>query len=102
MCGKTKANIMYFGTEGGADVMASDIKMNIDGINFKISYKKESERIRLNVVGRHQIYSALAGVCCGIIFGMSLTEIAKNIENWEATIATIPRVSVLKRFESVV
>ncbi|HRY60523.1 MAG TPA: UDP-N-acetylmuramoyl-tripeptide--D-alanyl-D-alanine ligase [Patescibacteria group bacterium] len=79
---RTIGNILFYGTDDGADVVAKKIKSTKDGLSFDLIYKKEKEKINLKVVGRHNVYSALSAVCCGIIYGMTLKEIKKNLENY--------------------
>lgn len=83
MAKRTCGKILFFGQDIDADIIASDIKMNLKGLNFNISYKKEKMNFSLNIIGRHQVYSVLAGICCGLVYGMNLEEIAKNLKNYK-------------------
>lgn len=93
MSERTGANVLFYGTGRGCDLKASDIKMDFDGLDFKISYKKESAKVHMDIVGRHMVYSALAGAAVGLVYGMNLKEIAKNLGNYKAP---KNRVNILK------
>ena len=80
---KTNKNIIFYGLEKNADVIASNIKMDLEGLSFEVSYKKEKVNISLKIIGRHQVYSILAGIACGLIYGMDLNEIKNNLKNYQ-------------------
>ena len=78
----TKAEIITYGLKEGADLQATDINIIYDettgwptGLNFKINYKGSVVPAFLpGFVAEHLIYSALAGLCVGIYFGLNLVE----------------------------
>lgn len=83
MSTRTSAQVLGFGQGRGADILASDIKMNFNGLKFDVVYKKGKQAFSIPVTGKHQVYSALAGIACGLIYGLSLKEAANNIKNFK-------------------
>jgi len=94
-----KSRVLTFGFSEGADVRATDIGFNyvseengstlssnskkIKGLSFKLSYKGTIIPVRLNnVLSKHSVYSALAGICVGIELGINLVEIGAALENF--------------------
>lgn len=78
----TKAEIITYGFKEGADLQATDINIITDdtglrpkGLNFKVSYKGNSIPAYLpEVMAKHLIPSALAGLSVGLVFGINLVE----------------------------
>ena len=77
----TKAEVITFGFNEGADLRASDINIiynEIDwpaGLNFKLNYKGNIVPAFLpDAVAEHLIPSALAGLAIGLVFGINLVE----------------------------
>ncbi len=89
MAEKTKARIITYGLDDGADVRGVEIAysgkgLNIEGINFKISYQGKSVPMFLpRVFGEHQLYSALAAAGTGIAFGINLVEVGEGLKNYQ-------------------
>ncbi|HAI74246.1 MAG TPA: hypothetical protein DCS28_02540 [Candidatus Moranbacteria bacterium] len=83
------AEIFSFGFSETADARAMDVFLNCcekdmpGGLSFKLNYKGTTMPMRLNnILARHNIYAALAGVSVGIGLGMNLVEIGANLENF--------------------
>lgn len=89
------ARIFSFGFREDADAQAMDVFLNqqdvetrfiassLRGLSFKLSYKGTTIPLRLNnILAKHNIYAALAGVSVGIELGLNLVEIGKGLENF--------------------
>lgn len=77
----TKAEVITFGFNEGADLRGSDINIIYNesgwptGLNFKLNYKGNIVPAFLpEAVAEHLIPSALAGLAVGLIFGVNLVE----------------------------
>ncbi len=109
---KTRANILTFGFNDGADIKISNfenylqaqidadktqinadtIRVNpsnnlresaLGGVSFKIEYGGSFVPVNLkNVFSRTQAYAVAAAFCVGIIYGLNLVEIAELIERY--------------------
>lgn len=94
-----KARVLTFGFSHEADIKASDVAFNyvngedsavissqskkIKGLSFKLNYKGSTMPVRLNnILSRHNIYAALAGICVGIEMKINLVEIGAALENF--------------------
>jgi len=76
---KKKPAIFSFGIKQRADFLASDIKI----LNRKISFSLKSHKFRLNTLGYHNIYNALAVIAAARILGMGYNEIASGLSSFE-------------------
>lgn len=87
---KTRAKILSFGFNQGADVQIGNMEYRLEngkpeGIAFKVQYGGSFVPVRLNkTFGKPQAYSAAAAISVGIMFGMHLVEISEALSEYEA------------------
>ncbi|MBZ9572143.1 hypothetical protein KJA15_02340 [Patescibacteria group bacterium] len=80
----TNLDALTFGFQEGADVLATDIKLNT-GTNFKLNYQGKVVPIWLDYLfGKEQIYSALSAISVGIILNLNLVEISQALKNYKS------------------
>ncbi|MFQ5613094.1 MAG: alanine racemase [Anaerolineae bacterium] len=68
MVPRTQARIITYGLKSGADVRATDLKLDRAGAAFTLRYEGRSYPGRTPLLGRHQLYPILAAVATGIVF----------------------------------
>ena len=79
---ETNLKELTFGFQEGADFQATDVKLN-SGTNFKVNYRGNIVPIWLEkLFGKEQIYSALAAIAVGTIFGLNLVEISQSLKSY--------------------
>jgi len=72
--------VMY-GLGPGAEVRGIEMREDgIDGMRFAVEARRQRAEVRLRLMGRHNVYNALAGIAVGLESGMSLDECARAIE----------------------
>ncbi len=87
---KTRAKVLFFGFNQGADVQISNMEYRIEngkpeGITFKVQYGGSFVPVRLNkTFGKPQAYAAVAAISVGIMFGLHLVEISDALSEYEA------------------
>ncbi|MBU1149125.1 UDP-N-acetylmuramoyl-tripeptide--D-alanyl-D-alanine ligase, partial [Patescibacteria group bacterium] len=92
---KTKGKVIAFGMDELAEVRASDqvlfselpeeVEKRIKGVNFKLHYQGTTVPVFLpDVLGLHQIYSALAAAAVGIAYNINLVDIAEALKIWQS------------------
>ncbi len=87
---KIKANILTFGFRNKCDVRASDIRFSsgskddgVMGISFKLSYQGHVVPVFMpGVLGKHQVYAALAAAAVGVVFGLNLVQISEALKTF--------------------
>jgi UDP-N-acetylmuramoyl-tripeptide--D-alanyl-D-alanine ligase len=67
---------VYYGTESA--------EAGLEGVSFAVSAYGEEARVRLQVMGRHNVLNALAAIATGLRVGMSLGECAAAVEELRA------------------
>ncbi len=94
MAGRTRAQAIYYGLEGDADVYAENILLDREGSTFTVRVRRrreacghggwreeESCTVRLGLLGRHHVYVALAAMAVGLACGVPLAEAAAALAN---------------------
>lgn len=78
--------VVKFGMNEDNDVRAKDIVNNgLKGIEFTVEYEDGSFRAEVMQPGVHNVYNALAAVCAGLHFGVSVEECIRGLKNCEYT-----------------
>lgn len=82
---RTRARIITFGFNEGADVKISTFENRVEndrplGISFKLEYGGSFVPVVLkNVFGKAHAYAAAAAACAGLIFDLNLVEISEAL-----------------------
>ena len=75
-----------YGISETADVRAEEIReLGLDGVRFRVIAGQDRGEVRLHMLGRHNVYNALAAVAVGLRSGMSLEECAAAVGGMRAT-----------------
>jgi UDP-N-acetylmuramoyl-tripeptide--D-alanyl-D-alanine ligase len=78
--GKT-GRAVYYGMNATADVRAEEVvEAGIEGVRFTAVVGNVREPVHLVLMGRHNVYNALAGIAVGLRSGMSLAACARAVE----------------------
>lgn len=75
----TKAKLIKFGFNETNDIYASDIKVDIEKMSFKINYKNKALLVTTNLVGKHNILNILASYAIANHLGIKDEEIVEKI-----------------------
>lgn len=72
-----------FGIKSFADYMAKKIRKEKNGYSFSVyEHNRNIGRINLNIIGKHNIYNALATVAVADYFNIPFSVIKKSLENF--------------------
>lgn len=72
---RVKCNILTYGLREEADLMAKDIEIRKDGTGFLLN----NERIRLRLIGEHNVYNALASIGVSLSEGVEMETIKEGL-----------------------
>lgn len=91
---KTDLKITWFGLNKAADFHADKISIEPEGITFRLN---EEWDISLGVLGRHNVYNALAAIACAWDFGITIDEIRDALKEFR-----VPNMRMeVKRFGDI-
>ena len=78
----TKSQVVWYGIKRKkADVTAEIINMNADTTRFLLNSPWGKNIINLNLVGKHNVYNALAAATNGLAFGLNIDTVKTGIES---------------------
>jgi len=75
-----ETKVFTFGVNRKSDFMAEDIEIGDNFVSFRF---KQKYTIYLNTLGKFNIYNALAGIGCGLIFGIGIRDIMEALQNFQ-------------------
>ncbi|RBW70394.1 UDP-N-acetylmuramoyl-L-alanyl-D-glutamate--2,6-diaminopimelate ligase [Bacillus taeanensis] len=76
----TSAQVLTYGIENEADIMAVNIVLSGDKTKFVLQTKNDKVNINLHMVGKFSIYNALAAASACLASGVSLQQIKASLE----------------------
>jgi UDP-N-acetylmuramoyl-tripeptide--D-alanyl-D-alanine ligase len=81
MSDHTQARIFYYGLTPAADLWASDIEgMGLDGVRFVFHYQGDEVHVRVPLLGRHSVHTALRAAAVGLVQGLTWHEIVGGLQ----------------------
>jgi UDP-N-acetylmuramoyl-L-alanyl-D-glutamate--2,6-diaminopimelate ligase len=89
---RTTAQVIRYGFEAGADLRASGLRMNFEGLRFTLEYHGQKIELRSPLVGKINAYNILAACGTALSYGFDWETIARGIADCR---------QVPGRFESV-
>ena len=80
MAEQTRAQVLYYGLDPEADLWADEVEsMGLEGIRFRLHYHNEVLHLRVPLIGRHSVHTALRAAAVGLVEGMSWAEIINGL-----------------------
>jgi UDP-N-acetylmuramoyl-tripeptide--D-alanyl-D-alanine ligase len=77
---KTKARVFFYGLSREANLWADNVVgLGLDGIRFRLHYQGETLHVRIPLIGRHSVHTALRAAAVGLADGMNWQEILEGL-----------------------
>ena len=76
----TATEVITYGIESPADVRASDIEISAKGTSFQLTTFRGTCQVQMRLVGKFNVYNALAAVAAGLVEGLELSGIQESLE----------------------
>ena len=87
---KTAARTFFYGLEPGQDLWANDIESyGLEGIGFALHRGGEHLHVRVPLIGRHSVHTALAAAAVGVVEDMSWDDILRGLQDVAAQLRLI-------------
>jgi UDP-N-acetylmuramoyl-tripeptide--D-alanyl-D-alanine ligase len=72
----TKARVFFYGLSPEAHLWADGVEgLGLEGIRFRLHYRNETLYVRIPMIGRHSVHTALRGAAVGLAEGLTWQEI---------------------------
>jgi UDP-N-acetylmuramoyl-tripeptide--D-alanyl-D-alanine ligase len=90
MAERTQAKVFYYGLSPEADLWASEIRgLGLEGVRFVMNYGGESIHVRVPLLGRHSVHTALRATAVGLAEGMSWEEIVNGLQSSQSQLRLV-------------
>jgi UDP-N-acetylmuramoyl-tripeptide--D-alanyl-D-alanine ligase len=90
MSERTQAKVIFYGLSPDADLWASDIRsLGLEGVRFVMHYGDESIYIRVPLLGRHSVHTALRAAAVGLIEDLSWEEIVSGLQSSQSQLRLV-------------
>ncbi len=81
MADKTHARVFYYGLNPAADLWADEIEsQGLKGLRFRLHFGHETLYLRVPMLGRHAVQTALRAAAAGLVCGLSWQEIIQGLQ----------------------
>lgn len=81
MASETQARVFYYGLSPEADLWADNIEgLGLEGIRFRLHYHNEVIHLRVPLIGRHSVHTALRAAAVGLVDDLSWQEIVAGLQ----------------------
>lgn len=102
LCGASGVKILTYGIKQEADIRAYDIRSSVEGLRFNVATPLGKTPIFLQLLGKHNVYNALAAIGVGISEGIGLNEIREAIAKAKKVPGRFERIDCGQPFNVVV
>ena len=95
MAAVTDARPFFYGLTAEADLWADEIEsLGMEGIRFRIHHRQEdgrihSQRLRVPLLGRHSVYTALGAAAVGIVNDLTWQEIVTGLQRAQSQLRLV-------------
>ena len=81
MAEATEAQVLTYGLSSSADLWGSDVESaGLEGVRFTFHYKGDEMRVRVPLLGRHSVHTALRAALVGLVEGLDWEEIITGLQ----------------------
>ena len=90
MAQATEARVFYYGITPQANLWADEIEgLGLDGVRFRLHYRGEVLHVKVPLLGRHSVHTALRATAVGLIEGMHWQEIVEGLRSLSAQVRLV-------------
>lgn len=90
MADQTDANVLYYGLSPQADLWADEIHSEgLNGIRFQLHHHDETMHVRVPLLGRHSVHTALRAAAVGVAEGLLWDQILSGLQDRHAVLRLV-------------
>ena len=90
MAEHTNARVFYYGMNPAAELWADNVEgLGLEGIRFRLHYRRETLHLRVPLIGRHSVHTALRAAAVGLTDGLSWQEIVDGLQTGRAQLRLV-------------
>jgi UDP-N-acetylmuramoyl-tripeptide--D-alanyl-D-alanine ligase len=82
MAARTQASVFTYGLSPEADLWADEVEgLGLEGVRFVMHYQGEEIHVRVPMLGRHSVHTALRATAVGLCDGLTWEEIVNGLQS---------------------
>jgi len=82
MANQTPANVFFYGLSSESELWADGVEgLGLEGIRFRLHYRSEVLHLRVPLIGRHSVHTALRAAAVGLVEGLTWQEIFNGLRS---------------------
>jgi UDP-N-acetylmuramoyl-tripeptide--D-alanyl-D-alanine ligase len=82
MAEQTRASVFFYGLDPQADLWADKVEgLGLDGIRFRLHFRNETLYLKVPMIGRHSVHTALRAAAVGLLEGLTWQEIVDGLRS---------------------
>lgn len=86
----TRAKVFYYGLDSKADLWADGVEgLGLEGIRFRMHYRNEVFHLRVPLIGRHSVHTALRATAVGLMDGLTWQEVFSGLRSGRAQLRLV-------------
>jgi len=90
MAKKTKARVFFYGLDDQADLWADQVNgLGLEGISFRLHYRNEVLHLKVPLIGRHSVHTALRAAAIGLVEGLTWQEIVNGLRSGQTQLRLV-------------
>jgi UDP-N-acetylmuramoyl-tripeptide--D-alanyl-D-alanine ligase len=90
MAQSTQARVFYYGLSPEADLWADRIDgLGLEGIRFRLHYRGETLHVKIPLLGRHSVHTALRAAAVGLVEGLTWQEVIEGLRGPSAQLRLV-------------
>jgi UDP-N-acetylmuramoyl-tripeptide--D-alanyl-D-alanine ligase len=90
MASRTQARVMSYGLSPEADLRADEVEgLGLDGVRFVLHYQGDRVHVRVPLLGRHSVHTALRATAVGLIEGLTWDEIVHGLQSSQSQLRLV-------------
>ncbi len=90
MAEKTKAQVFYYGMDEEAHLWADGVEgLGLEGIRFRLHFRDEVLYLRVPLIGRHSVQTAMRAAAVGLVCGLTWQEIVEGLHSMSTQLRLI-------------
>jgi UDP-N-acetylmuramoyl-tripeptide--D-alanyl-D-alanine ligase len=87
---RTQARVFYYGLSDQADLWASDVQgLGLEGVRFIMHYLNEAIHVRVPLLGRHSVHTALRAAAVGLVEDLGWEEIVSGLQTSQSQLRLV-------------
>jgi UDP-N-acetylmuramoyl-tripeptide--D-alanyl-D-alanine ligase len=80
MAAETSARVIFYGLDPRADLWADEVEgLGLDGVRFRLHYGRETLHVRIPMIGRHSVHTALRAAAVGLVEGLDWGQVLAGL-----------------------